>query len=612
MIECSLRDLAATDKDRYTFGTREEKFITDEIRNVVSVLRRDSGSNTGQFLHIVYKKFSKQAPSTVRDDIPKWILSHFASEGGIDDVLSVKIASTRITYLKERTDEILDYLSNGLPGKGMGATSRAAKGFISRRIQSKSFLQLQINSPQIYIPQHELETRGFSLRLGDVSVRSWFEEKPVEGRMNETEWWRMLSLKLSGFRSGITRAGADSEALTSSTIPVDLNILLRKATVKGRTLFVKGTLSCIAVTLNYTDYALLRAVVRDNVGRAVDTEKWDNVEKAYWMESGRNTSGGVPEDGPVSGGAEQSAVHYSSNARFVRYGKGGKKGKKSESSSNHIGSDESTGRNPSNQNTFDLRFDLDGLSLKLRRDDSVEGIAQDDALAPSFYYDVMLLRVDKVDIMTTSSAAGDISFNLSLYRLGLFDLGDDGRLIRERYYFSLPADSGFKRKPPRAPCPFKVLVEGYDALAESGDPDGFALTSQNATDSSKGPQFVVSVDTCAASSTTGFGSFSESGLPPDAKVTVARIVINHLSVNALVRPFREIAGFLSCDWSTGLEEPPSHLRFSEQSNKTQPTEDGAVVTKGKGLELKLVSHYPRVFFLADESDPHSRALVLRG
>ena len=47
----------------------------------------------------------------------------------------LKVGSkVRFTYLKERTDELLDYLSNGLPGKGMGATSRAAKGFSSERI----------------------------------------------------------------------------------------------------------------------------------------------------------------------------------------------------------------------------------------------------------------------------------------------------------------------------------------------------------------------------------------------------------------------------------------------------------------------------------------------
>jgi hypothetical protein len=451
---------------------------------------------------------------------------------------------------------------------------------------------------------------------GDVSVRSWFEEESVEGSLSQKEWWRVLSLKLTGFRSGVTRAGASSEKLSSTTVPVDLDIVLRKATVKGRTMFVKGTLSCFAVTLNYSDYCLLGAVFRDNVGRAVDTEKWDNVEKAYWKEYAEITRGDVTDDSLVSGVTKQNRVYYSSNARFVRYGKGGKKGTKNVLLTN---SDEISGKvdhEKTNQDTFDLRFDLDGLALKLRRDDVVDGIMPGDALALSFHYDVMLLRVNKVDIMATSSAAGDLSFNLSLYRVGLFDLGDDGRLIRERYFFSLPiqdtSGSRSKRKPPRAPCPFKVLVEGYDTLAETEGANGFALSNQDAPNYSKGPQFVVSVDTCPASSTTGFGSLSESGLPPDAQVTVARVVINHLSVNALVRPFKEIVAFLTCEWSMESEESRPHLRRMEQSNKVHPTANDGASTKGKGFELKLVSHYPRVFFVADESDPHSRALVLRG
>jgi hypothetical protein len=170
MIDCSLTDFSATDKDRYTFGTAEEKSVTDDIRSVVSVLKAGSASSTERFLRIVYKKFSEQTSSFARAEVPSWILSHSASEGGIDDILIVNIASIRIIYLKQRTDEILDYLSNGLPGKGMGATSRAAPPFISRRIQSKSFLQLQVNSPQLYIPQHETETRGLSLRLGKSDI----------------------------------------------------------------------------------------------------------------------------------------------------------------------------------------------------------------------------------------------------------------------------------------------------------------------------------------------------------------------------------------------------------------------------------------------------------
>jgi hypothetical protein len=57
-------------------------------------------------------------------------------------------------------------LSNGLPGKGMGATSRAAKGFLSKRIVTKSFLELHVVSPQVLVPQHEAAARGLELKLG--------------------------------------------------------------------------------------------------------------------------------------------------------------------------------------------------------------------------------------------------------------------------------------------------------------------------------------------------------------------------------------------------------------------------------------------------------------
>jgi hypothetical protein len=88
------------------------------------------------------------------------------SKRAIDDYLWVSVAALRFNFIRERAEEILDYLSNGLPGKGMGATSRAAKGFINKRIQTSSYLELNIEAPQMYIPQHEKAGRGVLVRLG--------------------------------------------------------------------------------------------------------------------------------------------------------------------------------------------------------------------------------------------------------------------------------------------------------------------------------------------------------------------------------------------------------------------------------------------------------------
>lgn len=411
------------------------------------------------------------------------------------------------------------------------------------------------------------------------------------------------------------RQGLDFNALSSATNPIDLDILLKKPTVKGRKLSIKGKLTFLEVSLCYCDYALLRAVARDNISRRIDTDKWDNVEKAYWMEEAQTESFKNRNDSEIDQvGSNPSAqnVAYSSNARFVRYGKGGKKGTKLHQK-DLPDPFPSQQENDTSSNILDIRFDLDGLSLKLTRDDLVEGVLDGEELAAAFHYDISLLKVDIVEVICTANSAGDVSFNLSLFRIGLFDLGDNGRLVRERFYDSLRAGDVSLGKGnlrgTRQPCPFYVLAEGY----KSSRDDGLVESS------AEGPQFVVTVDTCPASSTTGFGLLSDCGLPADTKVTVARIVINYLSLNALIRPFREIVGFLSCEWPSQRGHAPKSVSNKPRKDETKYTASTETskdvdvsMTSSRGVQIKLVAHYPRVFFLADESDAHSRALVLRG
>jgi hypothetical protein len=76
---------------------------------------------------------------------------------------------------------------------------------------------------------------------------------------------------------------------------------------------------------------------------------------------------------------------------------------------------------------------------------------------------------------------------------------------------------------------------------------------------------------------------------------------------------KEAFSFLACDWLVG-----KHTRLNlytdgvEQPKRFKSPEVAESVTKNDEFQLKIVAHYPRVFFLADESDEHSRALVLRG
>jgi hypothetical protein len=296
-------------------------------------------------------------------------------------------------------------------------------------------------------------------------------------------------------------------------------------------------------------------------------------------------------------------VAYSSNARFVRYGQKTKvtlsveEPKGSIIASDDVQLDKLAIVSIPDRKSWHFKFDLGGLRLTLHRDDPPKGLSDLKSMS-AFNYDVVLLTVENIETTMTSNKSGDISFHLSLYRTGVFDLGDLGRLARNQYYQTFQASASPKKV--RSPSAFCVLAEGYSQSDQPRNTDGDA-------------QLVVTVDTCPASSIGSVGSSQVIDLGSE-KVTIARIVINHLSVNVLVRPLREIVSFLTCAWPLSVKNSPSGLVESKWDAVSTPSVGlkNNTDTKSSGFQLKLVTHYPRVFFVADESDPHSRALVLRG
>ncbi len=166
IVDGQVGSLSAWDSDEYVNG------IHPVNRHVVKVISGSPplGEERHQnLLNLYYRTFKDSHSKSHTTPLPPWVQAHASEIGGIDDFLSVRVAATEFTYLKERTEEMVDYLSNGLPGKGMGVTSRAAKGFISKRILTKSFLEFQNDSPQIFLPQHELCSNGVSLKLGTTA-----------------------------------------------------------------------------------------------------------------------------------------------------------------------------------------------------------------------------------------------------------------------------------------------------------------------------------------------------------------------------------------------------------------------------------------------------------
>jgi hypothetical protein len=181
-----LGDFNAWDPDNYeSRASSDPVTLSHQNRSVLKVAATREEFSAGNdstrvppkrhaFLEVHYRTFKKKpVPAESASEVPAWVQSHIAETGDIDDYLSLSVAALQVTYLRERTEEILDYLSNGLPGKGMGATSRAAKGFLKNRILTKSFLELHVDSPQVLIPQHEAVADGITLKLGEYFLASF-------------------------------------------------------------------------------------------------------------------------------------------------------------------------------------------------------------------------------------------------------------------------------------------------------------------------------------------------------------------------------------------------------------------------------------------------------
>ena len=172
-LEGSVRDLSAWDCDQQASSAGRQFPNTCVLR----VLRNESTRSPAKalddsFLNFRFSTFRKDESVPIERNIPHWVRSHITGNDvtgqEIDDCLEVSLCTIELTYLRERTEEILDYLSNGLPGKGMGATKFAAQGFLKKRIETRSFLQLRVESPTVYLPEEELAVCGIRIRLGTL------------------------------------------------------------------------------------------------------------------------------------------------------------------------------------------------------------------------------------------------------------------------------------------------------------------------------------------------------------------------------------------------------------------------------------------------------------
>lgn len=563
----------------------------------------------------------------------------------------------------------------------MGVTSNVAKGFIKERMKTRSFLQVNIATPHLFSPRDRLSREGISIHLGDVGVKSWFEErnsKDVESQgcdemmdeklrptttsatssSGDVDWYRILSLEISGLGWEVAK-NCPHRAENALRDPINLRLSLFKPSWYSNSIVVRGFLSHIDYALRYTDYVFLNEVMKHNLGKSVDKTSWDNVEKAYWQEDGaEEQSGNVPAaDDDLPG-----VVQYAPDARIIRYGAttGDAKcdvevvnilqeaGPKPHRNTDHaIGediADDGSMTSASEADGFqtsllDVKFVLNGIMGKIVRDDHV-AYSRDCSVKLPDEYEIIQLIVKGVDFSLVSYSGGKKSLHVSLYRIDLYDMGDVERLALEECCRANPTvligrpgpGSKQRRRQKRKPSAFSVLAEGYQP--STNDTRGSSVPSSSQND----PQIIVSVESLPSSSmvttrTTATKEGDDESLGQDGlnstTTMVARIVINYLSLCALMPPLIEAAEFFSASWSMkdGSKEKSDELQnihpdvsaldtdvgsSGEGSNKAREGSSKTMSAPGGGVHVKLVAQYPRIFFLADESDPHTRALVLRG
>ena len=209
-----------------------------------------------------------------------------------------------------------------------------------------------------------------------------------------------------------------------------MHVVVRKPLWNSKCMIVRGSSSSVECVLKYKEYALFRDIVQGNVMAPIDMDGWDNIEKAFEQ----NLVSAYSDDSGLS--ISDSSVQYVEHAKVVRYGNAAK---------TRIHADEKQQLDQEGNTILNVGFSILGLKLFLHRDDNIGSIDLPTSLsAEDFNYDILLLYVSRIDLSAKITLSGERVISLSLHKLGLFDLGDTGRQMRER--ISNPVAK------PRKPC----------------------------------------------------------------------------------------------------------------------------------------------------------------
>ena len=504
-----------------------------------------------EFVYVVF--FSHKSEEALYNDIPLWVHSKLLNEATIDDMLDVSIGSHDIVYIKERTAELLDYLSNGMPGKGMGATSRAAKGFVDRRILRRTYANIQIGIPCVLIPAGQGNELYVEVKLGKflncmftifaslshqhvfkgmLTLRSWIvaHENAVQSRL--------IKVLLHGFSTSLKKETTDSEIFVDRPLMDDLDFQV-DVEISDTFTTVSCALSTMVIRLSYLDYLSLKNIVRHNLGKTSDRQQWDNLERAWAKELDETN---VQDEFNLN----SMEVAYSSSARVIRYGHA--KGEEKKSS------------------PMKANIKLGSIGLVLRRDDSTQIVGSS--------YDMIGIRGEGFECDLGIREDGEHWLHLLLSKMFVVDLGRMGRGLRCRR--ATPTDiQGTEAQ--------RILVAGYNSI-ESHKSDGSEIVDS---------QLVFKAEREIST-----GNIN------------AVIVISFISVTAFVEPIHDLISFVTCKWNDALATET--ISIKENPNVAGSGKAHWMSIIHSKFSLRFVSHYARFIFAADELDYQSRCLIIQG
>lgn len=214
---------------------------------------------------------------------------------------------------------------------------------------------------------------------------------------------------------------------------------------------------------------------------------------------------------------------------------------------------------------LDFRVACESFSLVIQRDDelTVNGVGA---------YDIVLLVVRVLRTSLSRHQDGLESASVSLGTLALFDLGLRTKL----------AGTGTSGND-LASRDYCVMVEGYPPSRGHGEFDS---------------QIVFSCD-------RGQGSSNDWNIS---------LLVNYLSLAPYTRPLEEIFAFFTCSFDTTQVSKTESVSHDETVGPAATEAAGAVPVqmKARSLNVKLVMHYPRFIFVAEDKQRFSRALILQG